>query len=100
MEVGDPIILDCIAEGEPPPEVMWLMDWLPIATVVNDTVVIANATEEDEGRYTCIAENVAGSAVSEVFISVEAGEEETECKDCTHSNIIVTDNSIKMLSEA
>ena len=80
VATGEAVVLDCIVTGVPLPEVTWLMNGLPLVTVDNISVVIATAVEEDEGSYTCIAENEAGRAVYTVFVTVETVEQQCEQK--------------------
>lgn len=81
--VGLSITLDCVVFGLPPPSVFWTKDrvnlpfctsQLPLDTVCVDNsnaVFINQVSMEDEGRYSCIAQNPGGVAVSEAFVSVE-----------------------------
>ena len=76
--------LDCEVFGLPTPTVTWFMDGLTLdpcppgqlsllgeVCVSNGSVYIQSVVEEDTGRYTCRAENSAGVAVYEAFVSVE-----------------------------
>ena len=47
------------------------MDEVECGRVDGPSVFIQSAEERDTGRYTCVAENTAGRAVYEVFITVE-----------------------------
>lgn len=47
------------------------MDEVECVRVDGPSVFIQSAEERDTGRYTCVAENTAGRAVYEVFITVE-----------------------------
>ena len=69
--------------GIPTPSLTWLKDDFPLdvctpdllasglVCVTSDSVFIQSADEEDTGRYTCITENSAGTAVYEAFVTVE-----------------------------
>lgn len=82
-EAGLSVALDCIAFGLPTPIITWLKDGSPLTPctfdllaidrvcVTNESVFIQIADEEDTGIYTCIAENSAGIAVYEAFVTVE-----------------------------
>ena len=68
VSLGDPIILTCLAEGTPIPEILWLRDnqlVTPSASlaVTNDgtELRISNIRQEDIGDYTCSAENGQGT---------------------------------------
>jgi len=68
VSLGDPIILSCLAEGTPIPEILWLREnqlVTPSASlaVTNDgtELRISNLRQEDIGDYTCSAENGQGT---------------------------------------
>ena len=63
---GQNITLRCLATGYPPPDIRWTKDGrdLPPSprTLIRDNgqLVILDATEDNEGIYTCTAINAAG----------------------------------------
>ncbi|XP_035306015.1 neural cell adhesion molecule L1 isoform X1 [Cricetulus griseus] len=75
---GQPLILECIAEGFPTPTIKWLhpSDPMPAHRVIyqnhNKTLQLLNVGEEDDGEYTCLAENSLGSARHAYYVTVEA----------------------------
>ncbi|KAM7338165.1 hypothetical protein ACRRTK_001649 [Alexandromys fortis] len=75
---GQSLILECIAEGFPTPTIKWLhpSDPMPTHRVIyqnhNKTLQLLNVGEEDDGEYTCLAENSLGSARHAYYVTVEA----------------------------
>ncbi len=68
VSLGDPIILSCLAEGTPVPEILWYRDnelvhTSPSLAVANDgtELRISSIRQEDIGDYTCAAKNGQGS---------------------------------------
>ncbi|KAG8513850.1 Neural cell adhesion molecule L1 [Galemys pyrenaicus] len=75
---GQPLVLECIAEGFPTPTIKWLRLSVPMpADRVtyqnhNKTLHLLNVGEEDYGEYLCLAENALGSARHTYDVTVEA----------------------------
>ncbi|XP_050982311.1 myopalladin isoform X2 [Labeo rohita] len=76
---GSKVQLDCIVRGLPAPEVRWFCegkelenspDIQIIANGEHHTLIIAEAFEEDTGRYSCFASNFYGtdSTSAEIYI--------------------------------
>lgn len=68
VSLGDPIILSCLAEGTPVPEILWYRDSELVHTtaalvVANDgtELRISSIRQDDIGDYTCTAKNGQGS---------------------------------------
>lgn len=62
-----PLILECEAEGHPPPSLTWLKDGVPVRDGESVRVLeqggkieILSATVSDSGRYVCVATSIAG----------------------------------------
>ncbi|KFQ95714.1 Basement membrane-specific heparan sulfate proteoglycan core protein, partial [Nipponia nippon] len=69
---GDTATLHCTARGEPAPRIEWSKLRAPLPwqhQVVNGSLVIPRAAQQDSGQYICNASNTAGSA--EVFITLD-----------------------------
>ncbi|VDL71890.1 unnamed protein product [Nippostrongylus brasiliensis] len=70
--------ITCHIVGTPPPTVTWSFDGKPLLQTDdiqmdgNGTVIIHNVKSEDEGRYTCKAENKAGKAEADTYVQVIA----------------------------
>ncbi|XP_059241900.1 neural cell adhesion molecule L1 isoform X3 [Mustela nigripes] len=75
---GQPLVLECIAEGFPTPTIKWLRPSgpMPADRVAyqnhNKTLQLLNVAEEDDGEYRCLAENSLGSDRHTYYVTVEA----------------------------
>lgn len=65
--IGQSLILECKAAGNPPPVLTWLKDGVPVKASDNirieaggKTLKILSALEVDRGQYICVATSVAG----------------------------------------
>ncbi|XP_026645393.1 hemicentin-1 [Microtus ochrogaster] len=65
--IGQSLILECKAAGNPPPILTWLKDGVPVKASDNirieaggKTLEILSALEVDQGQYICVATSVAG----------------------------------------
>uniref|UniRef100_A0A671W9G0 Hemicentin 1 n=1 Tax=Sparus aurata TaxID=8175 RepID=A0A671W9G0_SPAAU len=65
--LSKPLILECEAEGHPPPSLTWLKDGVPVRDGESVRVLeqgvkieILSATVSDSGRYVCVATSIAG----------------------------------------
>ncbi|CAM9797951.1 unnamed protein product, partial [Bubo scandiacus] len=69
---GDTATLHCMARGEPAPRIEWSKLRAPLPwqhRVVNGTLVIPRAAQQDSGQYICNASSPAGFA--EVFVTLD-----------------------------
>uniref|UniRef100_A0A8C1GCV3 Hemicentin-1 n=1 Tax=Cyprinus carpio TaxID=7962 RepID=A0A8C1GCV3_CYPCA len=71
------LILECEAEGHPPPSLTWLKDGSPVAARENLRVLeqgrkleILSALPSDAGRYVCVATSIAGEREIKYDVSV------------------------------
>ncbi|KAM7044385.1 neural cell adhesion molecule L1 isoform 2-T3 [Molossus nigricans] len=75
---GQPLVLECIAEGFPTPTIKWLRPSgpMPADRVTyenhNKTLYLTDVVEEDDGEYRCLAENSLGSDRHAYYVTVEA----------------------------
>ena len=58
--LGDPIQLNCTAEGHPAPTNEWFKDGVLIPNKTESVLYISEPSPEDRGNYTCKAINSAG----------------------------------------
>ncbi|KAK2835266.1 hypothetical protein Q5P01_015750 [Channa striata] len=73
-----PVSLECISSGIPPPSITWLKSGRPVDATQEHLKLesagrilnIAEATQEDSGKYTCLATNAAGEAQLHIQLSV------------------------------
>ncbi|XP_067118377.1 tyrosine-protein phosphatase Lar-like isoform X6 [Centruroides vittatus] len=74
VEKGRNALLPCQAVGDPEPDIRWLKNKIPVDmsepryTLMQSSLQIADAQEEDKGEYECIAENEKGTAFSSLAI--------------------------------
>ena len=70
---GDSVELTCeIIDGSPEPQISWFKDGHLLSKEVKTTLILANVTERDEGRYTCKAQNTGGSSNDSIDITVKS----------------------------
>ncbi|XP_036069528.1 hemicentin-1 isoform X2 [Oryzias melastigma] len=75
--LGQPVSLECVADGQPQPEVTWHKDRRPVAdgahthVFSNGTLAITSTQRSDAGFYTCTARNVAGRASHDMRLQVQ-----------------------------
>ncbi|XP_078313477.1 inactive tyrosine-protein kinase 7-like isoform X2 [Crassostrea virginica] len=73
---GHPAMLHCVAIGDPKPEINWDKNYFQdintsrVKLFSNGTLLISKVYMEDQGRYGCVASNVAGKIRIEAFLSV------------------------------
>ncbi|XP_015235562.1 PREDICTED: myopalladin isoform X2 [Cyprinodon variegatus] len=89
---GTKVQLDCIVRGYPVPEVRWFcegkeLENSPDIQIITDgelhSLIIAEAFEEDTGRYSCFASNVYGTDSTSAEIYVEgASSSDSEAEQC------------------
>ena len=72
MQEGDSFNLTCnITKGSPEPKIFWFKD-RHLRLEKNTTLLLANVTDRDEGRYTCKAQNAGGSFTDSTYITVKS----------------------------
>ena len=72
LQEGDSLNLTCeIIGGSPEPKISWFKDGEP-RLGEKTTLIVANVTDRDEGRYTCKAQNTGGSFTYSINISVKS----------------------------
>ncbi|XP_036382492.1 hemicentin-1 [Megalops cyprinoides] len=75
--VGQPVSLQCGADGQPQPDVSWMKDRRPVAEgahlrmFANGTLWIAATQRSDAGLYTCSARNFAGRASLDIRLVIQ-----------------------------
>lgn len=78
----DRVTFECKVVGEPEPQITWLHGDEKLVeepnkiTIENlegvQRLILENVAVEDEGRYACVAENLAGSTTTEAKLKVES----------------------------
>uniref|UniRef100_A0A8C9RK24 Myopalladin n=1 Tax=Scleropages formosus TaxID=113540 RepID=A0A8C9RK24_SCLFO len=100
---GSKVRLDCIVRGLPTPEVRWFcegkeLENSPDIQIITDgelhSLIIAEAFEEDTGRYSCFASNFYGTDSTSAEIYVEGGPSYYYklCPAAVHNASVVTLN--------
>lgn len=75
--LGQPVGLECVADGQPQPQVTWHKERRPVVDgahthiFANGTLAISSAQRSDAGLYTCTAKNLAGRASHDVRLVVQ-----------------------------
>lgn len=82
VKIGSPVMLHCVAIGEPQPKVHWaheynrqLMKNSRFELKPNGTLLITTAYMQDAGSYTCWAGNLGGLSRAVVYLHVSAGDD-------------------------
>uniref|UniRef100_A0A673GDH7 Ig-like domain-containing protein n=1 Tax=Sinocyclocheilus rhinocerous TaxID=307959 RepID=A0A673GDH7_9TELE len=95
---GSKFQLDCIVRGLPAPEVRWFCegkelenspDIQIIANGERHTLIIAEAFEEDTGRYSCFASNFYGTDSTSAEIYIEGMKNTPNLQFCFSTNACV-----------
>ncbi|CAL8343147.1 unnamed protein product [Lota lota] len=75
--LGQPVSLECVADGQPQPEVTWyrdrrpLLDGAHLRVFANGTLTISATQRSDAGVYTCTAKNLAGRASHDMRLGIQ-----------------------------
>uniref|UniRef100_A0A3P8SNR4 Uncharacterized protein n=1 Tax=Amphiprion percula TaxID=161767 RepID=A0A3P8SNR4_AMPPE len=75
--LGQPVSLECVADGQPQPEVTWhkerrpVVDGAHIRIFANGTLAITSTQRSDAGLYTCTAKNLAGRASQDMRLLIQ-----------------------------
>lgn len=75
--LGQPVSLECVADGQPQPEVNWQKERRPLVdgahthVFANGTLAIASTQRSDAGLYTCTAKNLAGRASHDMRLVIQ-----------------------------
>ncbi|XP_067157938.1 brother of CDO isoform X5 [Apteryx mantelli] len=74
---GQSLILECVASGNPPPQVTWAKDGSSVSAYNKTRFLLSNllidtTSEEDSGTYSCMADNGVGEAgAAFIFYNVQ-----------------------------
>ncbi|TWW61140.1 Hemicentin-1 [Takifugu flavidus] len=75
--LGQPASLECVADGQPQPDVAWLKERRPVVEgahiriFANGTLAITSTQRSDAGLYTCAAKNLAGRASHDMRLVIQ-----------------------------
>ncbi|KAM5299409.1 LOW QUALITY PROTEIN: hemicentin-2 [Ctenodactylus gundi] len=76
--VGSSVQLDCVAHGEPAPDIRWTKDGLPLwdsplrLQLHNGSLTILRTEVADAGQYQCLAENEVGAVKKVVTLVLQS----------------------------
>lgn len=83
--VDSSVMLQCRADGSPPPLVTWHKDGQPLVESVRQRVLSSGSLQitfvqpTDSGRYTCTAANAAGTVSIEMRLTVQSKVQSSDC---------------------
>uniref|UniRef100_A0AAV2L311 Ig-like domain-containing protein n=1 Tax=Knipowitschia caucasica TaxID=637954 RepID=A0AAV2L311_KNICA len=69
--LGHSVELPCVAHGSPQPELSWSKDGRTYPVSPDGSLLFRKVSLEDQGSYTCTAENRAGRAQAQVQLQVQ-----------------------------
>ena len=75
---GSSAHFNCLAKGNPTPNVTWLFNTEPITPsnrfqILGSSLRIIDVTPQEEGVYQCLSDNGIGSAQSAGMLTVQSG---------------------------
>uniref|UniRef100_A0A8C8M5M0 Hemicentin 2 n=1 Tax=Oncorhynchus tshawytscha TaxID=74940 RepID=A0A8C8M5M0_ONCTS len=68
--IGQTVVLPCVVQGEPSPEISWFHDGSPVWAKDTGALKIHRASLTDQGIYSCVAKNTAGQDTMEIKLEV------------------------------
>ncbi|XP_056628956.1 hemicentin-1 isoform X2 [Triplophysa dalaica] len=66
--IGQTVVLPCVVQGEPSPQISWLHDGLLVSS--DRMLKIQTVQHSDSGTYSCVARNSAGEDIIEILLQV------------------------------
>lgn len=71
VRAGDPVTLECRAQGSPPPLLMWTRQGQEYPTSYSGIYTIESVSKDDRGLYKCVAEQQSGQKLTaESYVNV------------------------------
>lgn len=77
IKVGEEVVLECLCDGFPKPQIKWLKDNIPLKktsrhyfTPENQLLVITDTNTDDSGIYKCEISNSVGKKFQEVEVLI------------------------------
>ncbi|MGH0125472.1 UNVERIFIED_CONTAM: hypothetical protein FKN15_054569 [Acipenser sinensis] len=77
VDAGTTVVLNCQADGEPPPTIEWSRQGRPllgddrITILSNNSLRLTGAQKEDTSEYECVARNLLGSVLVRIPVTVQ-----------------------------
>ncbi|XP_050355253.1 hemicentin-1-like [Nymphalis io] len=107
LQVGSSITLDCIVHGYPKPTVKWIMHFfepnilpLELPHNKNNSYKLNRAQINEQGNYSCVAENAGGVKVITYEIFVLAAPKIIKTSKTTTLNAVVGDLALRVPCKA
>ncbi|TRY54403.1 hypothetical protein DNTS_023681 [Danionella cerebrum] len=69
--IGQTVVLPCVVQGEPSPQISWLHNGLPVGS--DRMLKITAVQRSDSGTYSCVVRNSAGQDSNEIALEVLEG---------------------------
>lgn len=66
--IGQTVVLPCVVQGEPSPQISWLHNGLLVGS--DRMLKIQAVQHSDSGTYSCVARNSAGEDTIEIVLEV------------------------------
>lgn len=66
--IGQTVVLPCVVQGEPSPQISWLHNGLLVGS--DRMLKIQAVQQSDSGTYSCVARNSAGEDTIEIVLEV------------------------------
>uniref|UniRef100_A0AAZ3Q4V4 Ig-like domain-containing protein n=1 Tax=Oncorhynchus tshawytscha TaxID=74940 RepID=A0AAZ3Q4V4_ONCTS len=66
--IGQTVVLPCVVQGEPRPEISWFHNGRPVEARDTAALRIHRASLTDQGTYSCVAKNTAGQDTMETSL--------------------------------
>ncbi|CAD5115290.1 DgyrCDS4282 [Dimorphilus gyrociliatus] len=96
VKIGSPVMLHCVAVGDPPPKVHWvhefnkdLMKNSRFELKGNGTLSISTTYMQDAGKYTCWAGNTGGLSHAIVYLHVSSEDENSRASKFSMMKTII-----------
>ena len=82
LNIGDNIMLNCSASGDPPPQITWektdqrtgvrmVLSGSDIVSLSNGDLPLVNVQQDDSGLYHCIADNQVDRVEATAMVKVQ-----------------------------
>ncbi|KAA0713884.1 Hemicentin-1 Fibulin-6 [Triplophysa tibetana] len=66
--IGQTVVLPCVVQGEPSPQISWFHDGLLVSS--ERMLKIQTVQHSDSGTYSCVARNSAGEDILEILLQI------------------------------
>ena len=87
--IGQTVVLPCVVQGEPRPDVTWFHDGRAVAH--ENTLKIAAVTHSHSGTYSCVAKNSAGEDSIHTTLEILGGSPSKQYsgRSSTHETLLI-----------